>query len=267
EDRDPISDVFVADLDGNGFDEIYIITTSAGSGSYGTVLGFASNKDKSLSMINFPEMRKGDDYFEGYMGHDTFKIEDQRLVRIFPIYNKGDTNENPTVGRRKLVYRLYPGEAMWQLKVEEARYLTVFTGEAEILQSWHGDYPVAQLKLLPEGQREKPAGFIRDAKTFGGVWKAFKPRETIPEIDFGINLVFFARNTQFYNRISIGKVKVTNGVAEMLARATLSALPIKDKVAMSMVLVPRHEITAVQTGDQIIPIKKTIVRCRKQTQE
>ena len=33
EDRDPISDVFVADLDGNGFDEIYIITTSAGSGS------------------------------------------------------------------------------------------------------------------------------------------------------------------------------------------------------------------------------------------
>jgi hypothetical protein len=28
EDRDPISNVFVADLDGNGFDEIYIITTS-----------------------------------------------------------------------------------------------------------------------------------------------------------------------------------------------------------------------------------------------
>ena len=26
EDRDPISDVFVADLDGNGFDEIYVIT-------------------------------------------------------------------------------------------------------------------------------------------------------------------------------------------------------------------------------------------------
>ena len=39
-DRYPISDVFVADLDGNGFDEIYIIITSAGSGSYGTVMGF-----------------------------------------------------------------------------------------------------------------------------------------------------------------------------------------------------------------------------------
>jgi hypothetical protein len=123
EDRDPVSDVFVADLDGNGFDEIYIITTSAGSGSYGTVLGFASNKDKSLSMINFPEIQTGDENFKGYMGHDSFKIEDQKLVRIFPIYNKGDTNENPTGGRRKLVYGLVPGEAMWQLKVEKSEVL------------------------------------------------------------------------------------------------------------------------------------------------
>jgi len=125
EDRDPISDVFVADLDGNGFDEIYIITISAGSGSYGTVLGFASNKDKSLSMINFPEIQEGDEYFKGYMGHDTFKIEERKLVRIFPIYNQGDTNRNPTGGTRKLVYGLYPGEAMWQLKVEKSENLNI----------------------------------------------------------------------------------------------------------------------------------------------
>ena len=119
EDRDPISDVFVADLDDNGFDEIYIITTAAGSGSYGTVLGFASNKDKSMSMIHFPEMQEGDAHFEGYMGHDTVKIEGRKLVRLFPVYNKGDTNENPTGGRRKLVYGLVPGEAMWQLRIEQ----------------------------------------------------------------------------------------------------------------------------------------------------
>jgi len=123
EDRDPISDVFLADLDANGFDEIYIITTSAGSGSYGTVLGFASNKDKSLSMINFPEIRKGNEDLEGYMGHDTFKIEDRKLIRIFPIYNRGDTNSNPTGGKRMLLYGLYPGEAMWQLKVEKSENL------------------------------------------------------------------------------------------------------------------------------------------------
>ena len=123
QDRNPISEVFVADLDGNGFDEIYIITISTGSGSHGTVLGFASNKDKSLSMINFPEIIERDENFKGYMGHDTFKIEDQKLVRIFPIYNKGDTNQNSTGGIRKLVYGLYQGEAMWQLKVEKSETL------------------------------------------------------------------------------------------------------------------------------------------------
>jgi hypothetical protein len=123
EDRDPISDVLIADLDDNGFDEIYIITTSAGSGSYETVLGFASNKDKSLSMINFPEIQEGDNSFKGYMGHDTFKIEERKLVRIFPIFNQGDTNQNPTGGIRKLIYGLYSGEAMWQLKVEKSEML------------------------------------------------------------------------------------------------------------------------------------------------
>ena len=113
----------MADLDGNGFDEIYIITISAGSGSYGTVLGFASNKDKSLSMIHFPEMQAGDENFEGYMGHDAFTIVGRKLVRIFPLYNKGDTNENATGGRRKLVYGLVPGEAMWQLRVGQREEL------------------------------------------------------------------------------------------------------------------------------------------------
>ena len=123
EDRNPVSGVFIDDLDGNGFDEIYIITTSAGSGSYGTVLGFASNKDKSLSMINFPALQKGNANFEGYMGHDVFRIENHKLVRIFPIYNQNDTQQNPTGRKRKLVYGLYPGEAMWQLRVEKSEFL------------------------------------------------------------------------------------------------------------------------------------------------
>jgi hypothetical protein len=119
EDQDPISDIFLADLDANGFDELYIITTSTGSGSYGKVIGFASNKDKSLSMIHFPAVEKGDQNFKGYMGHDTFTLENQKLVRLFPIYIEGDTNQNPTGGTRKLTYDLLPEEAMWQLKVKK----------------------------------------------------------------------------------------------------------------------------------------------------
>jgi len=120
EDQDPISDIFLADLDANGFDELYIITTSTGSGSYGKVIGFASNKDKSLSMIHFPVIEKGNKNFKGYMGHDTFKLEDQKLVRLFPVYNEGDANQNPTGGKRKLTYDLLPGESMWQLRVKKS---------------------------------------------------------------------------------------------------------------------------------------------------
>jgi len=129
------------------------------------------------------------------------------------------------------------------------------TGPAEILQSWHGDFPVAQLDLLPDGQQEQGIGFIGDAPTFEGVWKAFEPGEDVPEIDFKGHLVFFARNTQFYNRIRIGQVNVTEGVAEVLAMETMSALPIEENVAMSMAVVARQGITALQTGDETIPLE------------
>jgi hypothetical protein len=51
------------------FDNWRSITSSAGSGTCKTVLGFASNKDKSLSMIHFPDIQEEDEKFEGYMGH------------------------------------------------------------------------------------------------------------------------------------------------------------------------------------------------------
>lgn len=133
--------------------------------------------------------------------------------------------------------------------------MEIRNGEAEILQSWQGDYPVAQLKLIPEKQREHSVGFIDDSETFTEVWKAFKPGEAVPKIDFRVNLVLFARNTQFYNSIGIGKVNVTNGVAEVLAIETMSAMPIEDKVAMSIVVVAREGISGIQVGDEVISIK------------
>ena len=83
-----------------------------------------------------------------------------------------------------------------------------------------------------------------------------KPDEDVPEIDFKAKLVLFARNTHFYNRISIGQVNVTNGVAEVLAMETISAMPIEDKVAMSLVAVVRQGITAIQSSDKILPINQ-----------
>ena len=135
-----------------------------------------------------------------------------------------------------------------------AIYSQPLDGEAKISQSWQGDYPVDKLNLLPEKQRQQAVGFIGDAKTFEGVWKALKPGEDVPEIDFKANLVLFARNTQFYNRISIAKVNVKNGVAEVLAMETMSAMPIQDKVAMSLVVVPRKGIKLIRATDGLVAI-------------
>jgi hypothetical protein len=141
--------------------------------------------------------------------------------------------------------------------MKKADHSQPLNGEAGILQSWQGDYPVVQFDQLPKNQRENGIGYIDNAKTFDSIWKAFKPGEVVPGIDFKANLVIFARNTQFFNRISIGKVKVTNGVAEVLAMETMSAMPIEDKVAMSLVVVARQGITAIQASDEIIPICKS----------
>ena len=67
--------------------------------------------------------------------------------------------------------------------------------------------------------------------------------------------MFFARNTQFYNRIRIGQINVREGVAEVLAMETMSAMPIEKKVAMSMAVVARQGIKALQTADETIPLK------------
>ena len=131
-----------------------------------------------------------------------------------------------------------------------------FTGEVEILQAWQGDFPVAQLSALPEDQRDQGIGYIADARAFENIWKALKPEEAVPEIDFKENLVLFARNTEFFNRIRIGKVDVKDGVAEVLAAETMSAMPIEDKVAMSLAVVPRRGIASIQSSGVVRPIEQ-----------
>jgi hypothetical protein len=50
-------------------------------------------------------------------------------------------------------------------------------------------------------------------------------------------------------------VNVTDGVAEVLAMETISAMPIEDKVAISLVEIPRKGVNAIQIGDRKIQIK------------
>jgi hypothetical protein len=40
------------------------------------------------------------------------------FVRRFPVYKKGDTNSSPSGGFRQFQYKLKPGEAAWQMKID-----------------------------------------------------------------------------------------------------------------------------------------------------
>ena len=127
--------------------------------------------------------------------------------------------------------------------------------ELAIAQSWNGDYPVAELKRLPQGQQQSASGYLGSAAAFAPVWAAFKPGEAVPAVDFGKQLVVFHRNVAFYNRTRIFKVTLKDGVAEVLATETMSALPVTDKVAMALAVVPRAGVKALQTGTAHLPVR------------
>jgi hypothetical protein len=110
----------LADLDSNGWPELYVYISSAGSGSYGSLAAYAVNNGKSITPIYLPPLEQSPEAIEGYMGHDHFAVVENRLQRNFPIYRKGDSNAAPTGGTRQLQYRLEPGEAGWALKLERA---------------------------------------------------------------------------------------------------------------------------------------------------
>lgn len=108
----------VADLNGDGSPEVYVFVTSAGSGSYGSLVAYSANRRKSLSEIALPPITDHPTAAKGYMGHDEFAVVRNTLTRRFPIYKAGDTNAVATGGTRQLQYKLVAGEATWLLRID-----------------------------------------------------------------------------------------------------------------------------------------------------
>ena len=108
---DPVVGAEIEDLDHDGYPELLIYTQSAGSGSYGHVLGFSPNKGKSISPIYFPELGPNSTEAKGYKGHDEFSIVESSLARRFPCFESTDTNAKSTGKLRQLQYKLKNGEA------------------------------------------------------------------------------------------------------------------------------------------------------------
>jgi hypothetical protein len=106
----------IADLNGDGSPELFVYTTSPGSGSYGKAYAWASNGKKSLTEIFITPPREKD--LSGYMGHDEFAVIESSFAHRFPVYKKGDPNASPSGGWRQFQYKLKPGEAGWILWIK-----------------------------------------------------------------------------------------------------------------------------------------------------
>ena len=111
-----ITNVEVEDLDANGYPEIYFYVNSAGSGSYGSLIAYASNRNRSLSEIYLPSLEDDPEVSRGYMGHDEFAVGEGALLRRFPVYREGDSNAQPSGGSRQIQYKQEAGEAGWVLR-------------------------------------------------------------------------------------------------------------------------------------------------------
>lgn len=109
----------VADLNLDGSPEIYVYATSAGSGSYGSLIAYGTNNRKSMSPIYLPPVEENPEASPGYMGHDEFAVVESTLVQRFPIYAEGDVNAQPTGGTRQVQYKLEAGEAGWVLRPDK----------------------------------------------------------------------------------------------------------------------------------------------------
>ncbi|MDD5363657.1 MAG: hypothetical protein PHN88_16155 [Ignavibacteria bacterium] len=105
-----IEAVVIADIDNDGYEEIYVFTKGFYPGAYDHVFGVASDEDKSYKEINFKDLKPSDaaegGVFNGYQGQDVYTLEDNSIKRVFPVYKPGDFYGNPSEGYRTLFYTL-----------------------------------------------------------------------------------------------------------------------------------------------------------------
>lgn len=159
--------------------------------------------------------------------------------------------------------RWFSGESLWVAALLPVLALScgwLGTRDAKpkdlhILQRWAGDYPLAQLDRLPEGQRQSRIGYLGDAGAFTQLWQVFKPGTPVPTLDFSKNIVVFARNVDLYHHTLIAKVILTRGVAEIIDVGSDSESPVEDKIAMALALIPRAGLEFIQRGKERIPVR------------
>ena len=128
-------------------------------------------------------------------------------------------------------------------------------GPVPLLGMLSGDLPVTALSRLPVGQQDQPVGYLNSQQQLDAVLPLIAGAgKALPKVDFTSQIVLFSRNTVFYNRLSIGQVSRSGATLRVLAMETMSARPIEDKVAISLVVIERNGARYIEGGEQKITI-------------
>lgn len=102
----------------DGSPEIYVYVRSSGVDARGSLVAYSANNRKSLSDIYLPPVTDNPQASKGYRGHDEYAVVEGIIAQRFPIYPEDASIEAPTGKMRQLQYKLVPGEATWQLKLD-----------------------------------------------------------------------------------------------------------------------------------------------------
>jgi hypothetical protein len=99
----------IADLNNDGYPEIYIYINTDDVDARGSIVAYASNGNKTITPIYLPPLAEDPKLLIGYTGHDEFSVVENSLERRFPI--SGLMNQS----YRQVQYKLKAGEAGWKL--------------------------------------------------------------------------------------------------------------------------------------------------------
>lgn len=102
-----LADAQLADLNADGYPEVYLFTISEAEGAKAMqVYAFASYRNRSFGPIYIPALPESDSRMQGYQGGDKYRLGSEELIRTF----------STTDGEESMEYELVKGETSFVLQ-------------------------------------------------------------------------------------------------------------------------------------------------------
>lgn len=109
----------VDDFNNDGFPDLLLYIFTGKDGSFGTVVGVASEKNESIRPVYFPDILDDAKLRTGYKGKDDYMLIEGTIMRSFPVYDVSDTSNIRLSGAiRHIQYRMITAEGgIYKFKV------------------------------------------------------------------------------------------------------------------------------------------------------